>query len=219
MPTKARDSFDESAKEVDRLLGIHTEIGGDTPGRKYDLEVLNKSGIVLITAIWEGFCEDLASEGLDHIVTHATKPDQLPKELRKRIARELREDKNDLAVWDLAATGWKKYLKLRGQKLTEERNRRLNTPRTSNIDDFFQRTLGIDNVSSSWYWQGLSKAMAKKKLDDFVTLRGAIAHRGKASHSCKKSHVKKYLNHVRGLVLCTEPKVVSHVEKVSGKSW
>ena len=37
-------------------------------GRRYHLEVLNKSAIVLVTSFWEAYCEDIAAEGLAHIV-------------------------------------------------------------------------------------------------------------------------------------------------------
>ena len=69
MPSKARRAFDDSAKDVKRLLEIHKTIGGNAPGRRAGLEVLNKSAIVLITAIWEAYCEDISAEALEHIVT------------------------------------------------------------------------------------------------------------------------------------------------------
>lgn len=53
MTSMARKAFDESKADVDRLLEIHENLGGTAPGRRRRLEVLNKSAIVLITAIWE----------------------------------------------------------------------------------------------------------------------------------------------------------------------
>jgi hypothetical protein len=60
-------------------------------GRRYGLEVLNKSAIVLITAFWEAYYEDLATEALEHLVTNADSVEKLPLELKKRVASELRE--------------------------------------------------------------------------------------------------------------------------------
>jgi RiboL-PSP-HEPN len=60
------------------LRDLHSEIGGTSPGRRYGLEVLNKSAVVLITAIWEAFCEDLASEAVEFVVDNAKKAELLP---------------------------------------------------------------------------------------------------------------------------------------------
>ena len=52
MASKSQLTFDESAKDVERLMEIHKNLGGAKKGRRYKLEVLNKSAVVLITAIW-----------------------------------------------------------------------------------------------------------------------------------------------------------------------
>ena len=84
MPSKARAAFDENCRDVDKLLEIHADIGGDQVGRRWGLEVLNKSAVVLICAYWEAYCEDVAAEGLDHLVKHAKSARDLPDALRRR---------------------------------------------------------------------------------------------------------------------------------------
>src|SRR5687768_16205818 len=79
-------------------------------------------------AVWEAYCEDLAAEAVEHLVTNAPDTTALPKVLRKTIASELESDKNDLAVWDLAGEGWKAVLRSRLADITERRNRSLNNP-------------------------------------------------------------------------------------------
>src|SRR5438876_11617428 len=124
MPSKARVAFDRSAEDVKRLLEIHQDLGGDAPGRRHRLEVLNKSAMVLVTAIWEAYCEDIASEALDHLVKHVPDALALPKELKKRIAKELKAEPNEIAVWELADSGWTAKVQARLAALTEERNRK-----------------------------------------------------------------------------------------------
>ena len=51
--------FDENVKEVRNLLDIHRKVAKKTPGRKYNVEVLNKSGVVLLVACWESYVEHL----------------------------------------------------------------------------------------------------------------------------------------------------------------
>jgi hypothetical protein len=217
VPSKARNAFDGSATDVKRLIEIHSDLGGDARGRRYRLEVLNKSAIVLITAIWEAYCEDIASEGLRHLLTFVAKPTDLPKELRKRIAAEIKSDQNELAAWDLAADGWKTRVENRLAALTAERNRKLNTPKAEQIDQLFMSALGIAKISDSWRWKSMTAARAREKLDRYVGLRGAIAHRGAAASSCTKFQVEDYFDHVKRVVSKTGGKVNTFVSEITSK--
>jgi hypothetical protein len=108
-------------------------------------------------------------------------------------------------------------LKSRLAALTGERNRKLNTPKADNIIDLFEAALGLRDVSTAWRWKKMSKSQAKLKLDKYVALRGAIAHRGQAVSSCTKSQVKDYFGHVRRLVAKTGGTVNAHVRTITGQ--
>ena len=215
--TRARKSFNENCADIDRLLEIHEDIGGTDPGRRCGLEVLNKSAIVLITAVWEAYCEDLAAEALEHVVAHTQDVARLPKGLRQLVATELKAAPHELAVWDLAGDGWREVLRARLSTLQAERNRDLNTPKSAQIDRLFEQALAIPSVSSSWYWPGMSSEQARKKLDRLVSLRGDIAHRGKSVKSVKKVTVNDHYAHVKRLVGKTGGRVGSAVHKATGK--
>ncbi len=218
MPSQARKSFDANVEDIKRLLDLHTQAGGSGQGRRYGLEVLNKSAIVLITSYWEAYCEDIAAEGLEHIVNHAPDASVLPKELQKQIAKELEADQNDLAIWSLADGGWRSHLRKRLTDLQEARNRKLNTPKSANIDDLFLRAIGIPKVSDSWRWASkMTVSRSRTKLDKFVTLRGAIAHRGADSKSVKKAQVTDYFDFIQRLAAKTGGKVNTHVTQITGK--
>ncbi|HFD31683.1 MAG TPA: hypothetical protein ENJ28_03060 [Gammaproteobacteria bacterium] len=218
MPSNARTAFDENLKDIEKLMELHQREGGTSRGRRYDLEVLNKSAIVLITSYWEAYCEDIAAEALEHIVKHSKSSDTLPKELKKAIAKELENDKNDLAIWEVADAKWKTYLQARLEKLQEARDRKLNTPKSGNIDQLFLSAVGINKVSSAWKWATkMTVARSRVKLDKFVTLRGSIAHRGNSSKSVKKSEVTDYLNFIKQLAAKTGGRVNTHVKNVTGK--
>ena len=219
MGTRARTQFEENKKDINNLLLFHSEKGGKGPGRREKrLEVLHKSSIVLTTAIWEAFCEDLAEEAIGHIVKHTDDASKLSKDIRKRVAKEVKDDPNDLAVWSLAGNGWKKHLRDRFDSMREERNRKLNTPKSGPIDELFEKSLGLPGLSSSWYWPGMTAQRARKKLDRFVSLRGEIAHRGAASETCKKGQVEAYLNHVSRIVEKSDECVAEFVRATSGKT-
>lgn len=218
MASKARAAFDKNCEDIDRLLELHASITGTAPGRRRQVEVLNKAAIVLVTAFWEAYCEDVAAEGLAHLVQHSPEAQKLPPELKKQIVKELSDDDNQLAVWQLADTGWKQVLRSRLDRLREERNRKLNTPKTAQIDELFVKALGVKKISAKWAWSGMSVSSASDKLDKYVTLRGSIAHRGSASASVHKSHVTDYYEHVKKLVGKTGGSVNTVVRGATGKT-
>ena len=218
MPSKARKSFDANVKDVRRLLELHQQAGGTGSGRRYGLEVLNKSAIVLITAYWEAYCEDIAAEALAHIVKHAKSATALPKELKKQLAKEMKNSSNDLEVWNIADDGWRSYLQDRLKVLQEQRNKKLNTPKSVNIDQLFLSAIGIPKISNSWKWASVSSTRIRKKLDKYVTLRGAIAHRGQHSKSVKKSQVDDYFNFIKRLAAKTGGTVNTHVKSITKKT-
>jgi hypothetical protein len=217
MASKAWHAFRANAEDIERLLELHEQHGGVQPGRRFGLEVLNKSAIVLITSFWEAYCEDVAAEGLNHIVEKASTSDQLPVDLRKLIAKDLKADVHDLRVWDLAGDGWRKVLGGRLDILREARNRKLNTPKTQNINELFASALGIREVSAAWHWpKKMTATRASRKLDKYVTLRGEIAHRGSASKSVTKTQVKDYYEFVQKIGSKTGGQVNSHVKRITG---
>ncbi|MGH9124257.1 MAG: HEPN domain-containing protein [Acidimicrobiales bacterium] len=209
MVSSARKAFDQNCEDIERLLEIHKDLGGSGPGRRRRLEVLNKSAIVLLTALWEGYCEDIAAEGVAHFVNYARNHKKLPLDLQKRLAKELKAEPDELSVWKVADDGWRACLTARLATWQEDRNRRLNTPKSANIDEMFKITLGIPRISSFWYWSAMSAEQARGKLDRYVELRGAIAHRGGDSRSINKTAVTDYYNHIRRLVSKTGGRVNS----------
>ncbi len=218
MPSKARKAFDANAEDIARLMTLHEEKGGKAKGRRYGLEVLNKSAIVLLTSFWEAYCEDIAAEALEHIVTNAPSADKLPNELRKLVAKELKADAHDLAIWQISGDGWRTVLKMRLAALQRERNRRLNTPKAAQIDVLFHTTLGIPRISDNWRWHNrMTPDRARTKLDKYVELRGSIAHRGAAATSVKKAQVIDYFEFLRRLVSRTGGSVYIHVRGVTTK--
>ena len=149
MPSKARKSLDANLKDIGQLLALHQLVGGKGQGRRYGLEVLNKSAIVLITAYWEAYCEDIAAEALAHIVANSKSSAVLPNELKKQLAKELKDAAHELEIWKIADHGWKKHLSERLDKLKERRNWDFNTPKTDLTDKLFLHAIGVTKISSS----------------------------------------------------------------------
>jgi hypothetical protein len=215
--TKALDAFGANIEDVTALLELHRERGGDQVGRRHGLEVLNKSAVVLICSFWEAYCEDLAAEALGHLVKHTTDPKILPVRLRRKVAEELKRDKHDLAVWSLANDGWRSILQARLADFQRERNRQLMAPKSAQVDDLFDHTIGLERVSESWSWSGSTVTRSRRNLDKGVSLRGDIAHRGQAATSVHKRQVLEFHNLTQRIVNATELGVIEWVAETTGK--
>jgi hypothetical protein len=135
----------ENLSEVHRLEGIHSEITTKGPGRKHNVEILHKSGIVLLVACWEAFVEDLAAESLSHMIASCKDHTAFPQNVLERIA----SNHPGLKAWNLAGDGWRDRLKDNFAEVLAKTTGRLNTPRTSQIDELFQKVIGLSQISSS----------------------------------------------------------------------
>jgi hypothetical protein len=208
--------FKDNLREVNRLFKIHEEKTGKRRGRRYGVEVLNKSAVVLVTACWEAFVEDLAAEGFDFLVSRARSPSDLPKGLMQEIARRVRTEKDDRRIWDLAGTGWKKVvLKAHKRDVLKKHIGFFNTPNHSNIDELFRKILDLDSLSSSWRWKKMSVKGTRAKLSEYIKTRGAIAHRVSAARSITKSYVNAYAELIVRLAIKSQNRVRSHLHSIT----
>jgi hypothetical protein len=215
MPTQAKAKFDQNCGDINRLLEIHTEIAGDTPGRKYGVAVLNKSAVVLICAFWEAYVEDLVAEALDSIIGNTTDFSKLPTDLRKIVAKTVKQDPHELSPWNLAGDGWKVVLTT---NLVVAKGKYLgnwNTPKSANIRELFAQALGLPDLPAKWQRAYLTNARAIGKLDAFVTLRGQIAHRGNTLQPVTRAKVEEFRDHIVELISISDNVVNIHVRGIT----
>lgn len=62
----------ERAAELDRIEVAHRAMGGTARGRRWATVQINHAYIVLLSSQFQGFCRDLHSECVDHIVRAVT---------------------------------------------------------------------------------------------------------------------------------------------------
>lgn len=217
MPSEARLNLQQTGSEIHDFFTIH-QLMKDVRKARRRLVVLNKGMVVLLAASWEGFCEDITAEALAILVDRAPNAAALPSSLRRAIARELENSPHELEIWRLAGDGWRDVLRARLSHLQEERNRRLNTPKSGNIDEFFKQALGIDKMSSNWGTAQASADENASKLDGFVQIRNEIAHRGLRDALVTKTAVKDFNNHIQKLATQTESTVEELIERSIGHS-
>ena len=199
--------------EVKRLVSIHVQLTGSGPGARYDVQVLNKSGILLIVATWESFIESLVLTSSKFLASQVKEPDQIPKTPKSAISSRLKADKHNDAVWLLAGDGWKNQL----QSHAHEKMSRLHTPSADHVDALMSSTLGLDNLSSHWYWAGCTNANVIRRLNSLLELRHEIAHGVKASRSVTKKYVQDSNTFVIRLAAISSNRLSRHLASITGK--
>ena len=187
----------ENLKEVELLMAIHTKVAGDGRGRKYDVEVLNKSAIVLVVACWEAFVEDLAELALKALVDGAKDHTVIPTSILERVASK----NTGMNAWKLAGAGWKSAIRDNYKEVLAKTTGSLNTPRAPQVDELFAKTIGLPDLSSHWSWPRRKASQTTTTLDRLVSLRGSIAHRVSHSQSVTKREVTSALDLVARLAI------------------
>jgi hypothetical protein len=70
MPSHAYLLWDhERARELDQFEAAHAAVGGTGPGRRHAIEQINGAYAVMLAAQFQGFCRDLHTEAVAHLVT------------------------------------------------------------------------------------------------------------------------------------------------------
>jgi len=59
------------AAALDEIEAAHASVGGSGPGRRYATQQINRAYAVLLASEFQGFCRDLYSECMDHVVATA----------------------------------------------------------------------------------------------------------------------------------------------------
>jgi RiboL-PSP-HEPN len=209
--------FRDSLDEVHALLQIHAQLTSEGPGRRHNVEVLNKSAILFACAAFEAFVENLATNAFEHIVNDSKDHSALPKQILRATATLLKDDKNDIKVWELAGTGWKTVVESYRKGIVFKYIGPFNTPKPHNIEALLRELIGMPNLPASWHWGGMSAAAAQEKLKAFVTLRGALAHGEKPPPKVRKQDVNSYLAFLGALSVRSSNQVRHYCHSVTGK--
>jgi hypothetical protein len=218
MPSKARKTFDESARDIEHLLEAWEAAGSKTSEvNSSTTDVLLRSAVVLLVSYWEAYVEDICSEALEHIVLHSKDASKIPMEAKKVIATELKKAPHDLEVWKLADSGWRNYLKERLPRLKSDRDRSWNSPKADATSKFISDVVGLEDIHKAWDVQKLESKAAAEKLDALIKSRGQIAHRGKLEQPLTQEFVTDYANFLSAIVSKTGGSINRHVIRITGK--
>jgi hypothetical protein len=215
MCSQASIRFSENKKDIEILWHIYAEVSGEGKSRKRRADVVNRASIVFISACWESYIEDVAMEAFDYLLIHASTPDTLPAKVKTLAAKELREAKDERRIWELAESGWRKILKGHRDNIREKWLKDFNTPKSKQVSELFANLIDLRDVTSNWSWPEMSADQARSKLDEYVTIRGNIAHRTKHNETIYKSRAKDFLSHVVKLVEKTDEAISDYLQSLT----
>lgn len=180
--------------------------------------VLFRSATVLLVSHWEAYIEDICEEALALIVKKASGAKALSDDIKRHIARELKESRNELEIWKVADGGWRPLLTTRLEQMRDARNRAFNSPKTANVSDFIEKTLGLKGIQSHWKSEDYTSSESAEKLDALIEVRGGIAHRGKSGTVIDKIWIEDHLQFIETIASKTGGGINRHVRKITGTS-
>jgi len=154
----------------------------------------NKGTYLLIAALWETYCEDVLLETTDELLAGIGEPEVLPVNIRRAVARDLKDDRHELSPWVLAGDGWRSIVEARARRLCSEVI--FHSPKTGNVDELFRRTLGLKSVSADWASERAEDP--RTALDEHLSKRGESAHRAAAT-TISKAQVSDFYQLVMDL--------------------
>ncbi len=215
MSSTAKSAFDLNKADIDQLWQIHGDYAGQGVGAKHGVEVLNRSVVIFVTACWESYVEDFAKECFDLMVAKCPSFDDIPIKARNYATKPIFDQKDSRAVWGLAGNGWRKVMHDHKDAVVGNWLSTFNTPKSPQVTSLFDELLGVPDVTKWWKWKNMSSRQAATKLDDFITIRGNIAHRVKDAKPVYKTAGSSYLEHVERVIECVESGMFKHLEQIT----
>ncbi len=130
----------------------------------------------------------------------------------------------------MAMTAWETYVEDRVEEATEERLRavedqsikklvrsklkeeisRLHNPTSEKTEELFRQYADVE-LRGKWCWNGSDDETTRKRLNDYIRLRGDVVHRSRRvqpgppePHPVKKDELEKAIRFLKSLVEATE---------------
>lgn len=199
MPSTAFTEYKANLKDVHRLVLLHRSLSGTSPGRR-GLGHLTRGGIVLLCAAWERYVETVSVEAATFLTRKLPSHASLPAVPRQKVVDYANSGKNAWTAAQLTTSTWTDIYLDALRKRTEA----LNTPKHENLQPIFEAFLDVPDIATFW-------PSGKTPIDEFVSLRGEVAHRGAQSTYVHFGQLTKYEQEVTAWVTATDNSLSDHL--------
>ena len=184
------------------------------PATGQNRTVICESGFIMLNACWESFLEELLTNALNYILSNVTDVSQLPANLRKLMARKIREDEGNITVHDLTENGWKRVLIEYKNELIAKYVSSLHTRDLAYLDQLFKELLDINELSRHWIWEGTSAPEARQTLNYYIGLKTSLTRQVGSSQDLDLDKLKSFTTFILHLGDLTSSVLQDHVNRL-----
>lgn len=210
------DQFKKNREDIESLLSLKSQ--HDKHGLPRSSRVLYRAVLLLQITSWEYYIEGLARNAFNFLINNLQQPEDFPEgpryiALQKIIGEKvLSGEKTDpKKVWAIAGDNWKAFMKSYADSILED----FSTPTTERVNKLFENTLGLKNISDSWKFQGVSAKFNQETLDQYVRMRGDIAHKMYSSRLVAERDVQKVFKILYYLAGTSSNAVRKHLKELT----
>lgn len=206
MPSKAYGTFLRNYEQVGKMQQAYEEELHKNPRRgRRSIDHFTRAAVMFLCSSFEVYYEMVLEESCKIISKKLNHPGELPKQVRKTIAKHIVSSKNELEVI-VFADNWKKYY----LDLVKDDIGRLNTPKMNNIKEYVSKYIGFNNIfdESTYPFAG---------VDDIIVERGEIAHKVYGSSYVNESKLVEYSDTIRDAVKEIDLILYNEIPKITRK--
>lgn len=169
MPSTAYKEYAQNLIDVHRLLIAHRKASAARPGKR-GLGHFTRGGLVLLCAAWERYAESALEESAKFLISKLSSINDLPARAKKKTVDYANSGKGSYGAADIYKPIWGNIF----LEAIKPRIDALNTPKHKELKILFETFLDISDIAAAW-------SQGSAPIDDFVKLRGEVAHRGRES--------------------------------------
>jgi hypothetical protein len=212
MPSTARGEFDQNLTDVKRIVRLHDALSRPAGARrrgKRALGHLTRGGLVLLCAAWERYAESVLEEAAAFVARRNTLA-SLHASPKKFVTDFVNGGKSTISYALLAAN-----LETAMTEAVRAKTAALNTPKHKNLKPLFERVLHVADIAAAW-------SEPHTTIDNFVSLRGEVAHRGGQAGYVRISGLRVHVETIGQFVTETDNYLSDHVRTLvvpSRRPW
>ena len=180
MPSAAYSEYLQNLKDVHRLVLLHRRESGTGRGRR-GLGHLTRGGLLLLCAAWERYVETVLPVGAREVARRLPSHTALPPVPRQKVLDHVNSNGNPWTAAQLASPAW---VDIYVDSMTA-RIDKLHTPKHFKLKPLFEDFLAVPDIGLAW-------TTGTTLIDDFVKLRGEVAHRGGQSRYVRFGQLEEY---------------------------
>lgn len=199
MPSNAYTEYKKNLDDVHRLILLHRNLSGTDRGKR-GLGHLTRGGLLLLCAAWERYIETVLIEGADFLCANLASFNDLPTCPRTTVKNYVNRNNNSWANAQLSTNDWKNIY----VAAIKEKIEKLNTPKYEKIQPIFNHYLDLPDIGACW-------TKGATIIDDFVSLRGDVAHRGRQSKYVRFGNLTKHESLIMQYVKETDNSLADHL--------